>query len=64
MRTKEAQEIWHGDVLGDGFVVESIYMPLGSAPHVYFAMGYPYGIRTRLCKQHLGRFGRKLTVKG
>lgn len=62
--TKEAQEIKHGDTLADGFVVESVYMAIGSAPRSYFATGWRYGVRLRLSRQYLGKFGHKLTVKG
>lgn len=61
MKTKEAQEIRTGDVLGDGFVVESVYMSIGSAPRSYFATGRRYGFVPS--KQYLGSFGYKLSVK-
>lgn len=61
MVTKEAQEIRTGMVLGDGFVVDSVYMAIGSAPRSYFATGRLYGIVPD--KRYLGPFGHKLTVK-
>lgn len=65
MKTKEAQEIRHGMVLGDGFLVDSVYMAIGSAPRCHFALGYPYGIKTmKLSIRYLGPFGHKLSVKG
>lgn len=61
MKTKEAQSIRTGDVLGDGFVVESVFMSIGSIPHVYFAKGKAYGVVPGT--QYLGPFGYKLSVK-
>lgn len=62
MQTKEAQEIRAGMVLADGFVVESVYMPIGSKPGTYFATGLRYGCVPS--KQALGKFGHKLNIKG
>lgn len=61
---KEAHEIKHGMTLGDGFVVESVYMALGSVPRHYFATGWAYGVRLTLSKRHLGVWSSKVTVKG
>jgi hypothetical protein len=62
MKSKEAQEIKAGMTLADGFVVESVYMAIGSAPRSYFATGLRYGCVPS--KQYLGKFGHKLNVKG
>jgi len=61
MKTKEAQEIKSGDVLGDGFVVDGVYMTMGAKPRHYWATGLRWGFSPS--RQHLGTFGHKLTVK-
>ncbi len=64
MASKEAQEIRAGMVLGDGFVVDSVYMAIGSIPRTYFAKGSPYGIKVKkLSSRYLGPFGHKITVR-
>ena len=62
MKTKESQEIRTDDVLGDGFVVDSVYMAIGGIPRG------PKAWRTFTPKAHaenpsleyngIGRFGR------
>ena len=61
MATKEAQEIRTGMVLGDGFVVDSVYMALGSIPRSYFAKGRSCGVVKS--SRYLGPFGYKTTVR-
>lgn len=62
MKTKEAQSIVVGDILGDGFVIDSVYMAIGSAPRTYFATGRAYGFIPNKAK-YLGPFGHKLSVR-
>lgn len=61
MATVEAQDIRPGMVLGDGFVVESVYMAIGSIPRSHFAKGKAYGVIPGTA--YLGPVGHKLTVR-
>lgn len=56
--TIKVNTVQHGDVLADGFVIDSVYQPLGN-PSAYFAMGRVYPTSPRLFKRFLGYTGQQ-----
>lgn len=58
-----ADMLTHGDVMGDGFVIDSVYQPIGN-PSAFFAMGKVHQSSPLLFKRFLGYKGTdRVTIR-